>query len=85
MAEDSTTPKLELPKPQRYLTPEEAVQFLGLRNKASLNYLHAGPDGPPFIPLTKRTRSYCLADLQAWAEARKTSKKTVEARQSKQK
>ena len=75
MAEESTSTRLELPKLQRYLTPEEAVQFLGLRNRAALNYLHAGPDGPPFIPLTKRTRSYCLADLQAWAQARKTTTK----------
>jgi hypothetical protein len=75
MAEDSTTTALELPKPQRYLTPEEAVQFLGLRSKASLNYLHRGPDGPPYIALTKRTRSYCLADLLAWSQARKTTKK----------
>ena len=75
MAEETPTTRLELPRLQRYLTPEEAVQFLGLRNRAALNYLHGGPDGPPFISLTKRTRSYCLTDLQAWAEARKTTKK----------
>jgi len=85
MAEETTTPKLELPKPQRYLTAEEAVQFLGLRNKAALKYLHASPDGPPFIRLTQRTRSYCLADLQAWAATRKETKKATEVRQSNQK
>lgn len=71
----TTTPKPELPKPQRFLTPDEAVTFLGLRSKASLNYLHNGPDGPPFVRLTTRSRVYSLADLVIWAELRKTTKK----------
>jgi len=76
VAETATpTPKPELPKPQRFLTADEAVTFLGLRSKASLNYLHNGPDGPPFVRLTTRSRVYCLADLQVWAESRKTTKK----------
>jgi predicted DNA-binding transcriptional regulator AlpA len=65
----------ELPKPQRYLTAEEAIQFLGLRNKSALFYLHCQPDGPPFVRLTARRRVYALADLVAWAESRKSSKK----------
>lgn len=73
MAEEITS-KLELPKPQRYLTADEAWQFLGLKSRLALNYLHSLPDGPPFIHLTKRKRSYNLADLQAWAQARKTTK-----------
>ncbi len=75
MAEPTTTPKPELPKPQRFLTADEAVTFLGLRSKASLNYLHNGPDGPPFVRLTARSRVYSLGDLQAWAEGRKTTRK----------
>ncbi|MDP2875988.1 MAG: hypothetical protein Q8O00_07375 [Holophaga sp.] len=71
----STTPNPELPKPQRYLTADEAIQFLGLRSKSALVYLHAQPDGPPFVRLTARRRVYCLVDLMAWAEARKTSKR----------
>ena len=74
MAENPDNPKLELPKPQRHITPEEAWRFLGLKNRSALNYLHSLPDGPPFILLTKRTRSYNLEDLQTWAQARKTSK-----------
>jgi len=73
--ESATSPKPELPKPQRFLTADEAVTFLGLRSKASLNYLHNGPDGPPFVRLTTRSRVYSLADLQVWAESRKTTKK----------
>lgn len=72
---EAPAPAPELPKPQRYLTADEAVAFLGLRSKASLNYLHNGEDGPPFVRLTTRNRVYCLADLQAWAETRKTSVK----------
>jgi len=64
----------ELPKPQRFLTADEAVHFLGLRSKSALSYLHNQPDGPPFVRLTARRRVYALADLMAWAEARKTSK-----------
>jgi len=71
----SPTPTPELPKPQRYLTPDEAIHFLGIRNKSALHYLHQQPDGPPFVRLTARRRVYCLADLMAWAEARKTSKR----------
>lgn len=70
-----STPTPELPKPQRYLTAAEAIQFLGLRSKAALTYLHAQPDGPPFVRLTARRRVYALVDLMAWAESRKTSKK----------
>ncbi len=66
---------LELPKPQRFLTANEAIQFLGLRSKSSLAYLHAQPDGPPFVRLTARRRVYSLTDLITWAESRKTSKK----------
>ena len=69
-----TTLSGELPKPRRFLTADEAVEFLGLRSKASLVYLHAGPDGPPFVRLTARRRVYDLADLQAWAATRKTTK-----------
>lgn len=65
----------ELPKPQRYLSANEARQFLGLRTKSALAYLHLQPDGPPYIPLTARNKIYCLADLVAWAESRKTTKK----------
>lgn len=71
----SPTPTPELPKPQRYLTAEEAIHFLGLRSKSALFYLHNQPDGPPFVKLSQRRRVYCLADLMAWAEARKTSKR----------
>ena len=71
----TAAPKPELPKPQRFLTAAEAVTFLGLRSKASLNYLHNGPDGPPFVRLTARSRVYSLADLQVWAQSRKTTKK----------
>ena len=69
------SPTLELPKPQRYLTANEAIHFLGLRNKSALVYLHNQPDPPPFVRLTARRRVYCLADLMAWAESRKTSKR----------
>jgi hypothetical protein len=69
------TPAPELPKPQRYLTADEAIHFLGLRSKSALAYLHNQPDGPPFVRLTARRRVYCLVDLMAWAEARKTSKR----------
>jgi hypothetical protein len=75
MAETTITPAPELPKPRRFLTAAEAVEFLGLRNKAGLAYLHAQPDGPPFVRLTTRRRVYDLADLQTWAASRKTSKK----------
>jgi predicted DNA-binding transcriptional regulator AlpA len=71
----NTTTLPELPKPQRYLTADEAIQFLGLRSKSSLSYLHAQPDGPPFIRLTARRRAYALVDLMAWAESRKTNRK----------
>ena len=72
--EQATQP--ELPRPQRYLTPDEAVLFLGLRSKSSLNYLHnSASDGPPFIRLTSRNRAYCLADLQLWADVRKATRK----------
>jgi predicted DNA-binding transcriptional regulator AlpA len=69
----TTTPAPELPKPRRFLTADEAVEFLGLRSKTSLVYLHSKPDGPPFVRLTARRRVYDLADLQAWAETRKTN------------
>ena len=68
-------PQSGLPKPQRFLTSDEAVAFLGLRCRASLNYLHNGPDGPPFVRLTSRNRAYCLADLQLWADGRKATRK----------
>jgi len=66
---------LELPKAQRFLNSDEAVSFLGLRSKSALAYLHAQPDGPPFVRLTARRRVYALVDLMAWAESRKTSTK----------
>lgn len=72
---DTTNPTPELPKPQRYLTAAEAIQFLGLGSKSALTYLHNQPDGPPFVRLTARRRVYALADLMAWAEARKTNRK----------
>lgn len=75
MAETSTTkPAPELPRPRRFLTADEAIEFLGLRGRTALNYLHMQPDGPPFVRLTARSRVYDLVDLQAWAEARKTAK-----------
>lgn len=74
MAETTTTLALELPKPRRFLTAAEAVEFLGLRNKAGLAYLAAQPDPPPFVRLTQRRRVYDLVDLQSWAASRKTSK-----------
>jgi len=67
--------KPELPKPQRFLTADEAIYLLGLGSRSALAYLHAQPDGPPFIFLSKRRRVYSLTDLIAWAESRKTSKK----------
>jgi len=73
--ETTPAPLPELPKPQRFLTADEAIHFLGLRSKSALAYLHNGPDGPPFVRLTSRRRVYCLVDLMAWAEARKTSKR----------
>ena len=73
-ADDKST-QPGLPKPQRFLTANEVVAFLGLRSKASLNYLHNGPDGPPFVRLTSRSRAYCLADLQLWADGRKATRK----------
>lgn len=72
-AEAEPEPALELPRPQRFLTADEAIKFLGLRSKSSLAYLHNQPDGPPFVRLTARRRVYCLKDLQAWVEARKTN------------
>ena len=76
MPDPSTNiPAPELRKPQRFLSADEAVEFLGLRSKASLNYLHNGPDGPPFVRLTSRNRVYSLPDLQVWAESRKSNRK----------
>jgi len=77
MAESaSTTPTPpELPKPERYLTSDELIQFLGLRNRSALSYLLTQPDPPPFIRLTKRTRAFPLRPVMAWAEARMTTKK----------
>ncbi|WP_291271875.1 hypothetical protein [Geothrix sp.] len=73
MADESTTPALELPKAQRHLTDDEAVIFLGLKSKGALQRLHKLKIGPPCVMLSARRRSYCLADLQAWAEARKNA------------
>lgn len=70
----ATPPPPELPKPQRFLTADEAVIFLGLRSKAALAYLHAQPDGPPFVRLSKRRKVYALVDLVAWAETRKMTR-----------
>ncbi len=65
----------ELPRPRRFLTADEAVEFLGLGGKSALAYLAMQPDPPPFVRLTARRKVFDLADLQAWAEARKTNRK----------
>lgn len=70
MAEPNT-PTPELPKPRRFLNPDEAVAFLGLRSRSALAYLSRGDDPPPCVQLSARNRVYDLGDLQAWAEARK--------------
>lgn len=73
MAEPTpVSPPAELPKPRRFLTTDEAVQFLGLRGKSALKYLHQQPDPPPCIRLSARNRVYDLADLQEWASNRKS-------------
>jgi predicted DNA-binding transcriptional regulator AlpA len=72
VAEPTTpTPAPELPKPRRFLNPDEAVAFLGLRSRSALAYLHRGENPPPCVMLSVRNRVYDLADLQAWADARK--------------
>ena len=73
MADQIPTTAPELPKPERYLTSAEVIQFLGLRSKSALTYLLAQPDGPPFIRLTKRTRAFPFRPLVAWAESRITT------------
>lgn len=67
------TPAPELPKPQRYITADECVRFLGLRNKSALTYLLAQPEPPPFIQLTSRSKVFSVPALVAWAEARSST------------
>ena len=71
----TTTPAPELPKPRRFLNPDEAVSFLGLRSRAALAYLLRGEDPPPCVQLSARNRVFDLEDLRTWAEGRKTSRK----------
>lgn len=74
---DAATPEpstiLGLPKPERFLTRDETVRFLGLRSRSSLAYLLGQPDPPPYIQLTKRIKVFPLRGLIAWAEARLTT------------
>ena len=74
-AEETPIPPA-LPMPVRFLSADEARQFLGLKKLSALSYLHDQPDPPPSIPLSERRRIYALPDLIAWVERRKTSSKS---------
>ena len=69
------TPAPELPKPRRFLNPDEAVTFLGLRSRAALAYLLRGENPPPCVQFSARNRVFDLEDLRAWAESLKTGRK----------
>lgn len=56
------------PKP-RYLTTEEAAEFLRLSSRTLEKHRSTG-GGPRYRKLGRRVL-YTIADLEAWAEARK--------------
>ena len=64
---------LELPKPERYLTRAEVIEYLGLRSNSSLTYLLAQDDPPPHIRLTKRNLAFPFRPLVDWAARRVTT------------
>ena len=66
--------KHELHKPSRFLSADEVVAFLNLKNRASLRNMCASPDGPPYVLITANNRVFDLEDLKAWAETRKVNK-----------
>jgi len=56
------------PNPKRYLTSDEAAEFLSLSCRTLEKHRYLG-GGPRFRKFGRRVR-YTVADLEAWAEAR---------------
>ena len=55
---------------ERYLTTPEAAAFLRV-SKSYLDKLRVYGGGPPFLRISKRKIVYAVADLVAWAAARR--------------
>jgi len=55
---------------KRYLTTEEAAEYLGLSHR-TLQDWRCAKEGPPYVVLGPRNIKYDIRDLDAWVDERR--------------